>query len=98
MFNKNGWRERAKVVAIVALYLAAGVFVTADLLFHQPQLSRFGLFLLSAAGIWTVVWCIDRRLGRAFDTGERSGRRHARLDTLAGEPQLAVVRDLARPR
>lgn len=96
--NKSGERrERAGQVALDMLFISAGVLVIADWIEPSLRVGRLGSCMLLVAGMIYTKRLIDRKLSKAWAAGERSGRRHAELEADA-QPQLAVVRDMARPR
>jgi len=97
VLKSGGWREGAVQVALDLLYVSAGVLVLADFLQPDLRLGRIGsCMLLVAVGISTKQQ-INRKLSRAWEAGRRSEQRHAELEGKS-EPQLAVVKDMVRPR
>lgn len=96
MFRES-WRERVGQGALWFLYGSAGVLVIADFLDADLRVGRLGICMLMVASTIYMKQLINRKLSRAWDSGERSGRRHAAHEA-ATAPQLAVVRDAARPR
>lgn len=89
------WRDRVIVEAMITFYAVAGVLIVFDLAAPERGLRGVGIAALIVAGILTLIWKIDRCVGKVWDAGGRAALRQVELEQAQDAP-FATVRALPR--